>query len=90
MALAQVTVPFEKSLDFGIGLDSTNASPMGKAVQGEVSGVRKALGATAQFEITRIKSTHELEEKLGVDAKASYSAGPFANISGRFRFAKSS
>jgi hypothetical protein len=90
MALSEVTVPFERSFDFGIGLDSTNASPMGKAVQGEVTGVSKAGGATVGFEITRIRSTHELEEKLGVDVKASYSAGPFANVSGRFSFAQSS
>lgn len=63
---------------------------MGKAIQGETSGVALAAGATVGFNISRIQSTHELEEKLNIEAKASYSAGPFANVSGRFDFAKSS
>ncbi len=89
MPLSQVVIPYNESLDFGIGLCSTNASAMGKVVQGEISGVSHALGASARFEISRILSTHELEEKLNIDAKASYSAGPFANISGRGSFARS-
>lgn len=89
MSLAQVTVPFEGSFDFGIGLDSTNASPMGKAVQGAVTRVSDAGAGSVLFQILRIEDTHELEQKLGIDAKASYSAGPFANISGRASFAQS-
>lgn len=89
MGLSQVVVPFDRSLDFGIGLESTNASPMGKVVEGEITGVAKAEGATVSFEISRIQSTHDLEEKLDIAAKASYSAGPFANASGRFNFAQS-
>jgi hypothetical protein len=90
MALSQVVVPFDRSLDFGIGMDSTNAIPMGKVVQGEISGVSKAEAATTNFTISHIQSTRELEEKLNISAKASYSAGLFANVSGRFGFAQSS
>jgi hypothetical protein len=90
MALSQVVVPFDRSLDFGVGLNSTNASPMGKVVQGEVTGVSNAEGATVAFDVSRIMSTRDLEEKLNVSAKASYSAGPFANVSGRLAFAQSS
>jgi hypothetical protein len=91
MSLAEVTVPFQNSFDLGIGLDSRNASPMGQAIQGDsASTVDLASGATVRFEITRIQSTADLEEKLNVTAQAGYSAGPFANVSGRFSFAQSS
>ena len=39
MALTEVTVPFARSFNFGVGLDSTNASPAGKVVQGAVTKV---------------------------------------------------
>jgi hypothetical protein len=61
---------------------------MGQAIQGDsASTVDLASGATVRFEITRIQSTADLEEKLNVTAQAGYSAGPFANVSGRFSFA---
>src|SRR6476659_8665779 len=90
MALSQVVIPFDRSLDFGIGVDATKASPMGKVIQGEISGVSQAPGATVSFDISRIQSTHALEEKLNIAAQASYSGGPFANVSGRASFAQSS
>ncbi len=90
MPLIQVEAPFIDSLDFGIGVDSTNASPMGKVVDGEITGVTGASGAKVGFEIERIITTHDLETKLGIDAKASYAAGAFANIAGRFEFAAAS
>ena len=90
MSLSEVTVPFQNSFDLGIGLDSRNASPMGMAIQGKASQVDLASGATVRFEINRIKSTAELEDKLDITAQASYAAGPFADVSGRFGFAQSS
>src|SRR4051812_45911674 len=59
MALVQVEVPYKKGYDFGIGVDLASGSPMGKAVGSPFSGVEKALGATTQFEVTRIHSTSD-------------------------------
>jgi hypothetical protein len=39
MPLIQVQAPFVDSLDFGVGVNSTNASPMGKVVEGEITGL---------------------------------------------------
>jgi hypothetical protein len=89
MPIAQVTVPFDKSFNFGVGLESTNASPMGKVVQGTVSSITGAPAATTVFDISRIENTSDLEKKLGVDVKAGYNAGPFANVNDRFEFASS-
>jgi hypothetical protein len=63
---------------------------MGKVVEGEITGVTGASGAKVGFEIERIITTHDLETKLGIDAKASYAASAFANIAGRFEFAAAS
>ena len=60
---------------------------MGKVVQGEATGVIGADGAKVGYEISRIRTTHDLETKLKIDANASYAAGPFANVSARFDFA---
>jgi hypothetical protein len=90
MALKQIEIPFVDNLDFGVGVDSLTSSPMGKAVQGEVTGVAGALGAKVGFDIGRIRTTHELETKLNIHAKASYAGGPFANVSARFDFAAAS
>ncbi len=90
MALTQVQVPYEKSLDFGIGVDSNTTSPMNKAVQGKISSVIGAEAAKVGFEITRIQSTHELETKLKIDVDASYGAASFgAGVADRFNFATS-
>jgi hypothetical protein len=90
MALTQIEIPFVDNLDFGVGVDSMTSSPMGKVVQGEISGVAGALGAKVGFDIGRIRTTHELETKLNIHAKASYAGGPFANASARFDFAAAS
>jgi hypothetical protein len=42
MALFQVTVPYRPSYDYGIGADLATGSPMGKVVEGEISGVGNA------------------------------------------------
>ncbi len=89
MALQQITVPFEDSFDFGIGVESTNASPAGKAVQGAITQVTGAPAATVKWEISRIQDTHDLQTKLGVDVKGGYNAGPFASVNARFDFAQS-
>lgn len=90
MALVQVTVPYRDNYDYGIGVDLTSSSPMGKVVDGAVSGVEGAGGATASYDVTCIHTTSELETKLGIDAEASYGCSAFAGVSARFNYAKQS
>ena len=44
MALIEVQVPAQDSLDFGVGVDSNTSSPMGKVVDGEIKGVAASFG----------------------------------------------
>lgn len=90
MALVQVTVPYKENYDYGIGVDLASSSPMGKVVEGAISGVTGAGGATTSYNVERIHTTSDLETKLGIDAKASYGCGAFAGASARFSFAQSS
>jgi hypothetical protein len=91
MALIQVQVPYQESLDFGIGVDSNTTSPMNKVVEGEISGVIGADAAKAGFNISRIQTTHELETALKIDVNASYGSVAFgAGVADRFSFATQS
>lgn len=91
MAVRQITVPYIRGYDFGIGADLASGSPMGMAVVGEASDVTQAGGATVNFEVQRIHSTSDLESALGIDVEASYGCGAFgAGGSARFAFAKKS
>lgn len=91
MAVQQIMVPYRPGYEFGIGADLATGSPMGKVVQGEISGVHDAGGAVVDFQVQRIMSTADLETALGVDVEASYGCGAFgAGVSARFNFAKKS
>ena len=91
MALIEVQVPAQDSLDFGVGVDSNTSSPMGKVVDGEIKGVAGADGAKVGYAISRIQTTHDLETQLGIDVNLSYGAASFgAGVSNRFNFATSS
>jgi hypothetical protein len=91
MALIQVQVPYQASLDFGIGVDSNTTSPMNKVVEGEITGVIGAEAAKAGFSISRIQTTHELETALKIDVNASYGSVAFgAGVADRFSFATDS
>ena len=48
---------------------------MGKVVEGDVSGVTDAIGATTSYDISRINTTSELETALGIDVEASGGGG---------------
>jgi hypothetical protein len=88
MSLVTVQIPHQKTLDFGIGVDSNTTSPMNKVVEGEISGVIGADAAKAGFHISRIQSTHELETVLKIDVNASYGSVAFgAGVADRFSFA---
>ncbi len=89
MAQTQVIVPYVENYDYGIGVDLATGSPMGKVVDGEVTGVTNAGGATVFYDISRIHTTEELETALGINVEASGGCGCFS-ASGRFDFAKNS
>lgn len=89
MAQTQVEIPYVRGYDFGIGVDLATGSRMGKVVEGDVSGVTDAIGATTSYDISRINTTSELETALGIDVEASGGCGLFS-ASGRFSFAKKS
>lgn len=91
MAIRQVTVPYLRGYDFGIGADLSSGSPMGLSVEGAVTPVRDSPGAKVNIEIQRVHSTGELETALGIDVDASYGCAAFgAGVSARFNFAKKS
>jgi hypothetical protein len=90
MPLKQVTAPYAHGYDFGVGVDLASGSPMGMVVKGIASGVTGAGGSIASFDVSRIRQTSELEERLGIDVQASYGVGAFAGVSARFNFAKTS
>jgi hypothetical protein len=77
LVLTQVTVPYVRNYDVGIGVDIASLSPMGKAVVGETSGVDGADGSTVSFAIDRVYSTTELSSKMGISVKAGGGCGVF-------------
>jgi len=87
MVLRQIRVPYDLNYDFGIGVDLVSGSPMNKVVEGDISGVEFAGGSMTQIAVERIHTTAELENKLGIDAEASFGFG-FFGASARFNFAK--
>lgn len=89
MAQTQVKVPYVENYDYGVGVDLATGSPMGKVVDGTVTGVTDAGGATVLYDISRIHTTEDLETALGINVEASGGCGCFG-ASGRFDFAKRS
>lgn len=89
MVQVQVEVPYKKNYDIGIGVDLMTGSPMGKVVEGEVSGVTAAGGAVTSFDILRLNTTEDLERALGLSVEASGGCGCFS-ASGRMDYVKKS
>ncbi len=91
MAQTQLTVPVRDGYNFGVGADLLSGAPMNKSViSDEINSVAGAGGATVNFVVQRIQTTHDLEQSLGIDAEASYGSPSFgAGVSARFNFAKS-
>ncbi|SEQ40325.1 hypothetical protein [Microlunatus flavus] len=91
MAIQQIPVPYRTGYDVGLGADLLSGSPMATAVTGAVTGVDRAQGATVNFTVSRIHTTSDLEQSLGIDVDASYGCAAFgAGVSNRFSFAQSS
>ncbi|MFI6959863.1 hypothetical protein ACIBJI_41170 [Nocardia sp. NPDC050408] len=91
MAFTTIEVAYRDDYNFGVGADMATGSPMGFVVDGTEVGVEHAGGASVIFEVRRITTTAELEQALGIDAKASFGSGLFgAGMSARFSYATSS
>jgi hypothetical protein len=91
MPIRQATVPFRQGYNFGVGADLISGSPMAKVVDDHHSTVTQAGGAIVDFNVERVRTTHDLEESLGIDVDASYGSAAFgAGIEARFNFAKKS
>lgn len=88
MALQQIVVPNVRGYDFGIGVDRLSGMAMNQVVQPTPS-TSPAPGPIQSFEVSRIHSTKDLQEQLGVDVEASYGCAAFgAGVSGRFKYLK--
>jgi hypothetical protein len=83
----QTESTYRRGYAFGIGVESASGSPMGLVVTGTPAMVRDATGGEGSFQFTRIATTSELEDHLGISAAASGGIGLFS-ASDRFNFAK--
>jgi hypothetical protein len=90
MALQQITVPHLATYSFGVGVDRLSGTAMNLAVN-PTPQPPVVSGANQGFEVSRISSTSDLQEKLGIDVDASYGCAAFGTgISARFSFARES
>src|SRR5215475_13691848 len=84
----QVMVPYREGFNYGMGVRSATAGPLGLGVTGAISSVTGASGGSGGFHLDQIQTSEELEEKLGISAEASGGIGLFS-ASARFDFARS-
>jgi hypothetical protein len=84
-----VEVPYQDGHAFGIGVKSATGGRRGLGVVGTVSQIPGASGGSGGFLMTRIQTTSDMEDELGISADASGGVGLFS-ASERFNFAKSS
>jgi hypothetical protein len=82
-----VVVPYQEGHAFGMGIKSATGGRMQLGVVGAVTQIAGASGGSGSFQMTRIQSTSELEDHLGISADASGGVGLFS-ASDRFNFVK--
>jgi hypothetical protein len=91
MPLLEIRVPHLDTYNFGVGVDRLSGTAMNLAVNPTPSSPEEADGGDQSFTVTRIIDTHDLQQKLGIDANASYGCASFgAGISARFNFSQES
>src|SRR5262245_39755795 len=91
MALQEIRVPHLDTYNYGVGVDRLSGTAMNQAVTPTISPPIDAQGAGQTFEVARVSSTHDLQQKLGVDVDASYGCASFgAGVSARFKFSQES
>jgi hypothetical protein len=85
--MEQVEVPYQHGHDYGIGVNTASGKARGRGVQGERSAVEGAAGGSGGFQLSRVQSTSQLEDHLGISVEASGGVGLFS-ASARFGFAR--
>ncbi|SPE26908.1 conserved hypothetical protein [Acidobacteriia bacterium SbA2] len=91
MPLQEIRLPHLDTYNFGVGVDRLSGTAMNQVVNPTPSAPLMAAGASQSFEVARISSTQDLQQKLGIDVSASYGCASFgAGVSGRFQFAQDS
>ena len=89
MPLPQINLPHIKGYNFGVGIDRLSGTAMNKVVGGTATPPT-VLGSYQSFEVTRIQSSEDLQQSLGVDVQASYGCAAFgAGASARFSYLSS-
>jgi hypothetical protein len=90
MVMQQLTLPHRTSYNFGVGIDRFTGTALNLAVEPTISTPAGG-GANQSFQVTRVSSTKDLQQQLGIDAEASYGCGSFGlGVSARFGFAEHS
>ncbi|WP_163093382.1 hypothetical protein [Bacillus cereus] len=87
----EIRLPHNTTYDFGIGVDRLSGAAMNKVVEGKITGVQHAPGSIQSFDVSRVRTSHELQHQLGIDIEASYGCASFgAGIEARFNYMKES
>src|ERR1700741_3170171 len=90
MSLSSISVGNVRGYDFGVGVDRLSGSPMNQVVRPTYSPVEGAPGGIYQFDVSRVTTSKDLQQKLGIDVQASYGCGLFASAEARFSFLQES
>jgi hypothetical protein len=91
VALQNIVVPHIRAYDFGVGVDRLSGAALDQVVKPTPSPPTQASGATHSFDVSRISSTSDLQQKLGIDIEASAGCAAFgASASGRFGYMQQS
>lgn len=91
MPLQEIRLPHLETYNFGVGVDRLSGTAMNLVVNPSPAPPVGAGGGSQSFEVSRVSSTHDLQEKLGIDVNASYGCASFgAGVSARFSFAQDS
>jgi hypothetical protein len=89
--LPELKLPHHPSYDFGFGIDRLSGARLNLAVKNDAQEPAYASGAIMTFNVSRISSTSDLQQQLGIDLEASYGCATFgAGVSARFSFSESS
>lgn len=91
MPTNSIQLPHVAGFDFGVGVERLTGSPMNQVVEPTPSPPLMAGGGEQSFDVTRIVSTRDLQESLGLSIEASYGCATFgAGASARFGFEQKS
>jgi hypothetical protein len=86
--VSQIETPYKLGYDIGIGVLKSSGDPKSVGVVGEITGVHNAPGTGGRYNYNEVRTTEELEEKLGISVNASGGVGLFS-ASVRFNFSRS-